>query len=199
MAAKTIHFRLDGYPELEANIRALPDVIQRKVVAPALRAGAKVVMMRARSLAPRASRRLAGGPWKVRALTGRRRNRYVGVQVLVPDRAALSIPQKATGFYPTSQEFGWRPGASRTTYDRGGRVLKRNRAGKLYVTTERTKREARALNRAHLRKVPGKRFMHAALFGARGMVFDAIATEARRRLSAIREREIASALGEVAA
>lgn len=158
-----LDLRIVGHENVSARLQRFPDVMRGRIVGPALRAGAAIVADRARALAPRDSGRLAGGSWKLRAFTNRR-TKERGIRVASPTRAELGIPADATGFYPTSLEFGWRTGAPRirTVRRAGGR-------GRVAATDVR-------------RKIAGRRFMRAALFGAQGQVLAAVAAEAMRRM-----------------
>jgi len=184
-----IDFRLEGFPEVTAAVRALPQHLIGKAVRPGLRAGARVVMMRAKALAPRNTRRLAGGTWTIRRS---KRKRMIGVVVRVPARAALGIRPSAAGFYPFSQEFGWRPGARApqqgpSPYVAPTRVRRVGKWGPYWASVKRGPTQAQARNtfRQHVRKIPGTRFMRQALYGYTSMVNAAIAAEIRERVGRI--------------
>lgn len=190
--ARVIDFHLKGYDEANAAFRALPPALMGRAVRPALRAGARVVMIRAKALAPRLTHRLAGGRWTI---TRSKRRNTIGVVVRVPARAALHIRPGAPGFYPYSQEFGWKPygGAPQQgplPFVPGGRG-RRSAVARGGMTA----RAARATLTAHVRKVPGQRFMRQALFGSRGMVLSAIAAKVMERVetftpAGIRQRAV---------
>lgn len=176
---------LQGADALSARFQALPWVIQDRILPLALRKGGEIVRTRARALAPRRSGRLAGGSWGLRQVRRRlgQRDYFVGVRVAAPRRAALGIPAAAKGFYPYSLEFGWRVGARvQGPLDLGARVLKKNRRGRLYRAYERTTAEARAAMNSGRRKIPGRRYMYSALFGAAGSIVAAVRTEVARRI-----------------
>ena len=173
--AKFIDVFVTGFPEVTTALRNLSPVVQGKVVRPAMRAGARVAMMRARGLAPRHTRRLATGDWKVKP--SKRRN-FVGSVVLSPTRRSLGIKPEATGYYPTSQNWGWLSGRRAIL---GLHGLRR--------TLTRATREA--IEAAHAkatgrRRIPGKRFMQQALFGYLPMIYQAVAAEAQSRLLALK-------------
>lgn len=179
----TLH--LKGHENVNERLQRFPDVMRGRIVGPALRAGAKIVQERVRALAPSRTGRLRGGRWTLKAFTNRRRHTR-GIRVVTPTRAELGIPDAADGFYPTSQEFGWRVGRQVAgPLDLGARVLKKNRKGRLYRANERTVAEARLSLNEHRRKIAGRRYMHAALFGASGQVVAAVAAEALRRMEKI--------------
>jgi len=196
MAKAFVALRLDGHETVVRAFGMLPHAVQGRAIRPALRAGAAIVRDRAKALAPRDSGRLAGGRWTLRAAT-RRRN-LVGVRVAVPTRGELRIPEKAPGFYPYSQEFGWRAGGPRKVgpLDLGARVLKRDRRGQLYRANQFTAREARQTATAHRRKVQGRRFMGAALFGARAQVIDTVGREMAKRIATLSPSVLAAASRE---
>lgn len=195
-SAGFVKLDLTGDGVLAARFRALPWMIQDRILPLSLKSGGEIVRRRARALAPRRSGRLAGGTWGLRQVTRKRGGRpvFVGVRVAAPRRGALGIPGKATGYYPFSLEFGWRVGARvQGPVDLGARVVRRNRRGRLYRTNERTSHEARLMMNAHRRKIPGRRYMYAALFGAAGAVVLAIRTDLSRRISQLSPGSIAVA------
>lgn len=179
-----LHLQLDGHEQVALAFRLMPDVLKGKAIRPALRAGARIVVRRAKALAPRLTGRLARGRWTLRAASGRRN--LVGVRVAVPYRDELGIRPAARGFYPFSQEFGWRVGREiHGPLDVGGRVYKLDSIGRLRRANERTLREARALLNSVRRKVPGRRFMRDALFGQQSEVVAAVAETMRARIETL--------------
>ena len=108
----------------------------------------------------------------------------VGVVVRVPARAALGIRPSAPGFYPFSQEFGWRPGA-RAPQQGPSPYIGRPRGRRGSVARGPTQAQARNTFRQHVRKIPGTRFMRQALFGSRSMVLQAVGEKIRERVGRI--------------
>lgn len=191
MAAKFIDVRIDGFEGTLTNFRRLPYVLQGKAIRPALRVGAGIVRDRVQMLAPRRTGRLAGGRWTLRAATKRRN--LVGIRVEAPRRDALGIPAGAKGFYPFSLEFGWHAGrAVQGPVDLGSKVTKRDKNGRLYRTYAKTRRQAVAEMNAH-RKIAGRRYMHAALFGARAQVIAAVGAALQRNVNALTQAAIQAA------
>lgn len=179
---RVLDVRLHGFPEATAALRALPGGEVRKALGAGLRAGMGVVRIRAKALAPRRTFRLAQGVWTIRR--SKRRSLFA-YRLAVPVRAALGIRPAAPGFYPYSQEFGWKPygGAPQQgplPFVPGGRG-RRSAVARGGMTA----RAARATLSAHVRKVPGQRFMRNALFGQKSMVLDAVAREVMARVERI--------------
>lgn len=176
-----LELHIQGHEDVNERLRAFPNVMRAKIVSPALRAGARVVQGILRGTAPVRSGRLRGGNWRIRAYS----KRHVrGVRVAAPTRSELGIPANATGFYPISLEFGWRVGRQQHgPLNLGAKVFKKSRKGYLYPATEFSVGEARRALNAVRRKIPGRRFMRAALFGSQSQVFAAIASEAYQRFA----------------
>jgi hypothetical protein len=179
---RVLDVRLHGFPEATAALRALPGGEVRKALGAGLRAGMGVVRIRAKALAPRRTFRLAQGVWTIRR--SKRRSLFA-YRLAVPVRAALGIRPAAPGFYPYAQEFGWKPygGAPQQgplPFVPGGRG-RRSAVARGGMTA----RSARATLNAHVRKVPGQRFMRNALFGQKSMVLDAVAREVMARVERI--------------
>ncbi len=179
---RVLDVRLHGFPEATAALRALPGGEVRKALGAGLRAGMAVVRIRAKAFAPRRTFRLAQGVWTIRR--SKRRSLFA-YRLAVPVRAALGIRPSAPGFYPYAQEFGWKPygGAPQQgplPFVPGGRG-RRSAVARGGMTA----RAARATLSAHVRKVPGQRFMRNALFGQKSMVLDAVAREVMARVERI--------------
>ncbi len=180
--ARFIDLQIEGLPVLNRAFARLPYVLQGKVLRPALRDASRIVLDRARQLAPRRSGRLAAGKWTIRAATGRKG--IVGVRVNSPTREQLGIPATATGFYPYSQEFGW--------------VAGRRRAGSLRGKSHAAQTRRRiALAKGTARKIPGRRFMHAALFGAQDQVRERVGQVMSERINLIAPGALAGAQQEL--
>lgn len=179
---QVLDIQLRGFPEATAALRALPQGEVRKALGAGLRAGLGVVRIRAKAFAPRRTFRLAQGTWTIRR--SKRRSLFA-FRLGVPVRAALGIRPSASGFYPYSQEFGWKPygGAPQQgplPFVPGGRG-RRSAVARGGMTA----RAARATLSDHVRKVPGQRFMRNALFGQRSMVLDAVARAVIARVEQI--------------
>ena len=101
----SIDIKLLGDKSLSRTFSRLPGAVQKKLLRKGLRAGAKIVLARARILAGRISKQL-GRLLKVRAL--KRSRRRMGVLVVAPTKAKLGIPEDAKGYWPAHIEFGFR-------------------------------------------------------------------------------------------
>ncbi len=179
---RILDVQLQGYPEVTAALRALPQGEVRRALGAGLRAGLGVVRMRAKAFAPRRTFRLAQGVWTIRR--SKRRSLFA-YRLAVPVRAALGIRRGASGFYPYSQEFGWKPYAGAPQQGPLPFVPKRRGRRSAVAAGGMTARSARATMTAHIRKVEPKRFMRNALFGHKSMVIDAAARAMMARVEKI--------------
>lgn len=152
-------YTLAGYEGTSAAVRSLDRSFQGRVVRRSLRAGMKVVASRARALAPRRSRRLAGGDWKVRA--ARRRRNRVAIQVLSPTRGSLQL-KPTDAYYAAAVELG--------------HLVGRRVQGPLDPSMK--KRAAQRALQSSRRRVAGRWTFRQALVGYPTMVLDAAAREA---------------------
>ena len=104
MAIGLAKIELEGFEELTATFNGLEQKLRKKALRPALRAGAKVILVRAKQNAPSDSGRMRKY-MKVVAL--KRSRTEIGVQVVNGTRDQLQIPKtKKAGYYPTVVEFG---------------------------------------------------------------------------------------------
>lgn len=101
--AKMVDITMLGDKKLSRKLARLPVAMQRKVVRPSLRAGAKPMLASAKQNCPVKTGKLKKS-LKLRALKARRGN--FGVMVRTGTREDLGIPADAKGYYPIAVEFG---------------------------------------------------------------------------------------------
>jgi len=104
--ARMVDISLLGDKALARKLHRLSVVTQRKVVRPALRAGAKPVLATALELVHRLTGGLAA-TLKIRALPRNRRG-FFGVQVRTGTRRELGIAEDDPNFWPMALEYGHR-------------------------------------------------------------------------------------------
>ena len=109
----TFSFSIAGDEKTLAAFKALPDVVQKKVLRPALRAGAKIVRTHYMRRIPSKSGHAAT---TVKVKAGKRSRKF-------PDRVTVNVQTgkgdfKGKGFYLAINELGWKAG-SRKTYAAG--------------------------------------------------------------------------------
>jgi HK97 gp10 family phage protein len=98
-----INISIFGDKELQDKLNALPEIVQKKLIKSSLKFGAEIVKARAEELAPEDEGRLKLN-LHIEPFSSRKRG--VGYRVSTGTREELGIDQKATGYYPTAQEFG---------------------------------------------------------------------------------------------
>ncbi len=171
-----------GTEDLRAALAGLPAKMLGKVMRPALRAGAKVVMAAAVAEAPVASGALAAN-FHVRAARKPKRG-TVGVRVATGTKAELGIPETTKdghprGYYPTAQQFGWRPGnrpgTAKIKGRDGGDVFKRLTDAEFGTA-----------------RVPANPFMTRAFDRSKDAAVAAVAAEAEARIGALSDKALAA-------
>jgi HK97 gp10 family phage protein len=97
-----------GDKELAKTIRRLEFKVARRVMAGALRAGAKVIKARAKANAPRDSGKLAKTlrVRKLKVRKGQNARKSAAVGVMTGTRAKLGLPPKGRFYYPAIIELG---------------------------------------------------------------------------------------------
>lgn len=100
-----VDIRLLGAPELQAQLKALPLKVQKKLLRQGMRKAGKLVRDEAQRLVPVDTGELKQS-LKVRALL-RGRGSF-GVRIMTGTRSELGIDPDAQGYYPASVEFGSR-------------------------------------------------------------------------------------------
>ncbi len=98
-----INIDIFGDKELQRKLDALPGLVQSKLLKSSLKYGAEIVKARCEELAPEDEGRLKT-TFHIEPITRKRSG--LGFKVFTGTREALGIDPKATGYYPTSQEFG---------------------------------------------------------------------------------------------
>ncbi len=143
----SIFGQLEGAEELLASMARLPAAVERQVMRPALREGAKVAMKEIKSRAPREDGDLYKS-FKVRAIP--RSRTKIGARVIV-DRKSLHMHQQE-GFYAAMQELGWRPG--RRGSNRGNAPVKGRRYMREGLYQSQPEVRAKIISEAR-RRLPG--------------------------------------------
>lgn len=110
----TFSFSIAGDEKTLAAFKALPDVVQKKVLRPALRAGAKVIRTHYMRRIPSKSGHAAT---TVKVKAAKRSRKF-------PDRVSINVQTgkgdfKGKGFYLAINELGWLAG-SKKQYTHGG-------------------------------------------------------------------------------
>jgi len=100
---KLFDIKIEGFEEVLKTFDTLDDKLQKKVMRPALRAGAKIIQKAAKRLSPTLSgknKRFI----KVKSL--KRSRKTIGVAIQTGTRQELGIPRDEFGYYPMVLEFG---------------------------------------------------------------------------------------------
>lgn len=171
-----------GVPETAARLRALPLKLQRKIIRPSMRDGAKVIATAAAAEARATLTKSASPPphvadtIKVRAGKAKRRG-DIRLIVVTGGRAELGIPDQTKagqerGYYPTAIEYGWTPNVNRRRLARLLRSEGRSR-GVIDAIQNKLVRD---------KKVPGNPFMGRALDRSRDQAISAIAAGVSKRI-----------------
>ena len=104
MATPVIDFKLLGIKELEAKFRRLPDRVQKKILRPSMRAGAKEVQQAAKAAVPKDTGRLRRS--LILKAIKRSRNR-IGFVVRTKGREFFGIDAGSKWYYPAIIEYGY--------------------------------------------------------------------------------------------
>ena len=104
---KLFDIKIEGFEEVFKTLDKLDDKLQKKVMRPALRAGATVIKKSAQAKSP-----VGKGPGagknkkhiKVKAL--KRSRNTIGVMIQTGTREQLNIPRDEFGYYPMILEYG---------------------------------------------------------------------------------------------
>lgn len=122
-----VQFSITGSAELDRKLSTLPTRVQKKVLRPGVRAGAKVMQTAAKAAVP-----VLSGVYrqslKVRAAKRSRKNPNA-VRVNVVTGESLF---RGKGFYGAFLEYGWKAG-SRKTYSVGPGGEPRHKLGRLWL------------------------------------------------------------------
>jgi len=110
MAKKMIDISILGDKQTARRLHRLVSKVQKRVVGKALRAGGKPVLAATKAKAPVDTGRLKGSLKLRTARLSRRRKRQgeFGMEVRTGTREELGLAPDATGYYPISQEYGWK-------------------------------------------------------------------------------------------
>ncbi len=103
-----IEFQLTGAKELDALLKSVPKKEAMKGIRKGTRAGAKLMLAKARALAP-VRTGLMRQKLTVRAAK-RKRPKALGAKVQGGKRAAMKIPENSKWYYPAIVEFGRKDG-----------------------------------------------------------------------------------------
>lgn len=102
-AATTFDISVLGDKALERDLAALPNTLQKAALAPALKAGGKVILREIKALTPVLTGRLKAG---IKLVSGGRSRSRVRWIIATPTRKFLGIPKGAKHYYPAAVEYG---------------------------------------------------------------------------------------------
>jgi HK97 gp10 family phage protein len=151
-AADHVRFEVRGAKELKRKLDELADKEVKKIVRQAMRAGAKVILPKAKAYAPVGATGNLRRAIKVRA--AKRSRKYIGVNVTLGEGFFIG-----DAFYGAFQEFGWKTGKRKSAKRRqvGGKHFMQRAAeqsgkaaGDAVISTIWNKLRARALMRGGL-------------------------------------------------
>ena len=154
---------LNGDRVLRSRLRSLPKRSQGRVLRPALRAGAKVVLSAAKQSAPSDTGALKRS-LVVRAAKGRKRGQ-VAYSVYTSAKTLKKKRGEGSTFYGAFQELGFKLGRRLRQSSRFAGSLRVNRGGS-----------------GGEQRVPGKRYLRNAVQSARSAALNAIRTVMRAKL-----------------
>lgn len=176
--------QIEGYEKAARALEALPLKLQRKVLRPAMRDGAKVIATAATREALTSFGSANPAPHladTIRVRAGRGKRGEIRLVVTTGKRSELDIPELTKsgtprGYYPTALEFGWTPGLNRRS--ELNRLADSLRASPGSRRIKRGSSAAAALRAAKrsldARKVPGNPFMLRAFNASAAAAKEAI-------------------------